>query len=770
MTAIVETIPAHVVVPTDVLAGPPLSDLTPGTKTWALRWLAEARAALWHSYNESPEQVQIQYAKHQFWCNRKELAALEFERLLDIGDTDETWRLLGTDHDTEFTMRAYYDADGVHRHTLAPVKYVEGTFCEVEEDPTEEPAMAGSPTEKPEARAVYARKKLRCAMYDLHYGRAKLTEGYLPYAQAWLQLWTDEAHGGDGKAALAELEAEFGTMEKLFWVDAEGVDVTPKPGTGFFCTITENGLEEAPPPAYLRPDGTETTQATAVRRTVPGAYYALKASLEAYRAAQKGTQEEMTETKQAPTPEDMERWKARDALMDPPGSEVWPGEADRSKCVPEHPKWISWHQMRDQKEADKAEKERIKEEARQNSPLYRACLAITEWQPRDREMMLIAPPLRMLVEELIPAGKVGTVVSAGGTGKTSLLMKLGISIATGQAWFERKVLERGTTVLLSGEDEQDDLDAALAELLKVQVEWIMCATKGTEKQRRHKAEDYLEMVRQRVRLISLRGWVPAFTKRTERGSGFEIDTEVRENLASALAEIPDLRLIIPDTLRRFAQAPSIDEEAMAKAISVAEYFSEAIRSKPTVIVPHHTTKESFRKGVTDQYAAHGSGVTVDNTRFGINFRELGDKEIEETFANAPEEIVPGSTYLYAEPSRGSLRMKKAQPFYIRRTGWAFSLARPARRSPEERAQDADRAVLERIAEMEDQGVAAITGALVFATVPCKNGKEGARLKELAVKGLVLNRNAGGKTGLGADWRLTEDGRKAIGPSKVQGGG
>jgi hypothetical protein len=587
-------------------------------------------------------------------------------------------------------------------------------------------------------------------------------------------------------------------MDKLVWVDAEGVGVTLKPGTGFFYTITENGPEQAPPPTYLRPDGTETTQARPERRTVPGAYHALAASIAAYRSAQgvvqraeklsdeellarhsgdiftnegrlvRGTPEwfakaqEHEATAAASRAALAEEARAAGGLSDEALIEKYKDAKSIFNFGPVGScEWLAHYRGVDLKEQQKAAEEAAAEEVRRNSPLYRACAAISGWQPRDRETMLVSPPLRMLVDGLIPAGKVGTFVSAGGGGKTSLLMKLGISIATGQSWFEFDVLERGATVLLSGEDDQEDLDGALAELLKVQVEWIRSATKGTGKHKERKVEDYLEAVRQKVRLISLRGRVPAFTKRTERGSGFEIDTEVRDELVEALAEIDDLRLVIPDTLRRFAQAPSIDEEAMAKAISVAEYFAEAIPSKPTVIVPHHTTKDSFRKGITDQYAAFGSGVTVDNTRFGINFREVTGKELEEMFAAAPR--APTGTIILADPSRGSLRMKKAEPFLIQRDGWAFSRVRAERKTQEQLTREADRAVLERIAELERAGTATITGALVFATVPCKNGKEGARLKALAIRGLVLNRNAGGKAGLGADWRLTEAGQALLAP-------
>ena len=100
------------------------------------------------------------------------------------------------------------------------------------------------------------------------------------------------------------------------------------------------------------------------------------------------------------------------------------------------------------------------------------------YNPSAKRVEIVdVPPLQFaMVDGLIPAGKVGTFVSAGGGGKTSLLMKLGISIATGQSWFGFDLLERGATVLLSGEDDQEDLDGALAELLKVQVEWIRAAT------------------------------------------------------------------------------------------------------------------------------------------------------------------------------------------------------------------------------------------------------------------------------------------------------
>ena len=51
----------------------------------------------------------------------------------------------------------------------------------------------------------------------------------------------------------------------------------------------------------------------------------------------------------------------------------------------------------------------------------------------------------------IQAGKVGALVAAGGVGKTTLMLKLGICIALGRPFFGQGV-KKGSFLLISNDD------------------------------------------------------------------------------------------------------------------------------------------------------------------------------------------------------------------------------------------------------------------------------------------------------------------------------
>ena len=86
----------------------------------------------------------------------------------------------------------------------------------------------------------------------------------------------------------------------------------------------------------------------------------------------------------------------------------------------------------------------------------------TQSQPGER---------RFLVEGLILAGKPHLLVAEGGAGKTFSMLDLGLKVATHEdgsdtRWWGQKVLESGTVVMLTTEDDADELHIRIAEFDK----------------------------------------------------------------------------------------------------------------------------------------------------------------------------------------------------------------------------------------------------------------------------------------------------------------
>lgn len=77
-------------------------------------------------------------------------------------------------------------------------------------------------------------------------------------------------------------------------------------------------------------------------------------------------------------------------------------------------------------------------------------------------------PRRFLVDGLILAGKPHLLVAEGGAGKTFSMLDLGLKVATHeegseQTWWGQRILEGGTVVMLTTEDDADELHIRIAE-------------------------------------------------------------------------------------------------------------------------------------------------------------------------------------------------------------------------------------------------------------------------------------------------------------------
>ena len=332
---------------------------------------------------------------------------------------------------------------------------------------------------------------------------------------------------------------------------------------------------------------------------------------------------------------------------------------------------------------------------------------IQQWKPPERTHALTVTEPQWLVRDLILSGKVGTIVGSGGSAKTTLLIHLMHCIALGEPWFGFGIDRPGSSVLLSGEDDQEDLDGASAELLLDRIEGLPQAER----------DRITDLIRQRVRLISLRGVCPTFIAKAGNVFG---ETNAPRQLVEALRGITDLRLVLPDTLRRFAQASSNDEEAMGKAIKGGEILSEMLPTRPTVAFPHHTSKADFRSGNSDQYSAIGTTAIVDNTRFGLNLREaklaevVKEYEMDDAHAIAAED--PETTLIEVMPSRGSLLARKAPPFLVLRDHFHFVRADKGAKTREQKEMDDAMQIVRRVRQLESEGTGKISQNFIFVGV------------------------------------------------------
>ena len=292
---------------------------------------------------------------------------------------------------------------------------------------------------------------------------------------------------------------------------------------------------------------------------------------------------------------------------------------------------------------------------------------LKSWKPADAAQVTEIREIKYYVEGLIQSHLAGSLVSQGGTGKTSILMLLGIKTALGGDWFGMAVTQ-GAFVLLSLDDAQEDLDACFAMILR-------------EKQFK---PSQIEVIRANVRLISLRSMKMSIKFAQKDGQSF-MSTGLDQALIEGLSEISNLRCVALDTLRQFAGGTTNDDQLVTVATKAITSVADACGC--AAIVNHHGTKQGAREGVVDQYSGAGSGALADNLRFVLNLstvktedaRKMLNFSVLDDFA-----LDHGSVVLELVDTRGSLLRRTIDPVYIMRDGYRFTTLETSKKTPAQR--------------------------------------------------------------------------------------
>lgn len=276
--------------------------------------------------------------------------------------------------------------------------------------------------------------------------------------------------------------------------------------------------------------------------------------------------------------------------------------------------------------------------------------AIASWRAKaDLDALTRIEPVEWLWQGWLQRRIAGVLVAEGGIGKTTLLLHLMCCIATGRPCFGCAV-RPGSSVLLSLDDPQTDLDGALAEMLH-----------GSDFE-----VSELEAIRQHVRLISLMelGGCKQFAMPYQ---GAMVPTGIESQIADVLRDVPDLRMVSMDTLRMFSGGESNDELTMTLATQASRSIANQLGC--AVVAPHHTGKGNSREKVEDQYVGAGSSAIADNFRFVLRLRRLTTEEAGQEFDGWTAR--PGAHLLKLSSLRGALRATPPDPILIERDGFAL---------------------------------------------------------------------------------------------------
>lgn len=225
------------------------------------------------------------------------------------------------------------------------------------------------------------------------------------------------------------------------------------------------------------------------------------------------------------------------------------------------------------------------------------------------------PPKReWVIQDFLPRKIVGSIIAAGGTGKSFLAMHIAVSVSSGSSLFCRFQPTRPMKVIfISGEDDCPELQRRL-----------------------HKATSCLPIhirnnINANLHFMDLADSFELFTAKTNKGevSITDVPSLICEQINSEIGS--DIGLVIIDPISRFRGG----EENMAADTTRFVQALQQIRDRlnTCVLTLHHVNKQSGGNGAS-QNNARGSSAFIDGVRLVYQLNNLTDTEVEKMYGKS----------------------------------------------------------------------------------------------------------------------------------------
>ncbi len=358
--------------------------------------------------------------------------------------------------------------------------------------------------------------------------------------------------------------------------------------------------------------------------------------------------------------------------------------------------------------------------------------------PRTLEEMRTVPENDYFIDGLVITSLAGTLIAKGGEGKTTLFIQMACAAATGRDFIGFDI-KMGSTVLLSIDDVQRDLDAALAIHIN-----------GTGY-----SDEEVQLIAKRVRLISLKGAPFATSFAMMEHGGSVVRSQMSEWLFKSLSGVEGLVCVIFDTMRQFAGGSPNDDQVVT--VLTQEVSALAEKLGVATMVAHHMTKEGSRSGQSDQFSGTGSGAIADNLRFVLTLNKVTREDAEKAVRLGEGETLPPedeiNQFLRLDDTRGSITRKSLGSIYMVRRDGCFRQLGSGSKTQNERLHGSYLTIMRMVSRGEGS-VPKLRQALGV-----KIDKVGPLVQSLITKGL-LSRGAENKpphlTPQGMEWLRMEE--------------
>lgn len=218
------------------------------------------------------------------------------------------------------------------------------------------------------------------------------------------------------------------------------------------------------------------------------------------------------------------------------------------------------------------------------------------------------PPALDFVLPGLPAGSVGTIVGAGGVGKTTFLLQTALGLSaenTGIPELFPTACAPCRVVYLAAEETAD--------LLRIRLHSI---AKSARKERICQSDD-----------LCISSWEDNLLIVPGAGICVSLIADgARTTYFQQLCDFcKDARLVILDPLRRMHDGDENDSSAMTRIAETLEAL--ATRTRAAVVAVHHVGKSAVFNGAGDSAASsRGSTALTDAVRWQLNISTMSDSE------------------------------------------------------------------------------------------------------------------------------------------------
>jgi RecA-family ATPase len=240
--------------------------------------------------------------------------------------------------------------------------------------------------------------------------------------------------------------------------------------------------------------------------------------------------------------------------------------------------------------------------------------------PSDRftveELATLPPPQQFVLKPYLPLGVPCVLQGAGGTSKTGFILSCAIGIALGRP-LVGEVPNPGSVLFVSAEDRRDTIRRHLYSASQTL------------------PPDALATVAKRVVVKDLVGLDFKVTRSAMGVVG--VDFTGLRGLVEYARQIPDLRLIVLDTLSRTHGGQETNED-FAAYVGGMDFLCRELGV--TVLALHHVGKAQMRAETVDQYGGRGGSALSDNCRAVLHLAAL-TAQSKDAPANGAELIAEG---------------------------------------------------------------------------------------------------------------------------------